>query len=77
MQIEVKFKATLELLASILMAADINKKLPDNVSKTWIREQFTNSFYINGIGVLDSKYYRVKYFRLASELNDKYSLDLL
>tara|TARA_Y100000361_G_scaffold145727_1_gene155294 strand:- start:3734 stop:3967 length:234 start_codon:yes stop_codon:yes gene_type:complete len=76
MQIEVRFKATLDLLASVLMVADVNNKLPENISKAWIRDEFTSMFYVNGIGVLESKYYKVKYFRLAEELNEKYSLDL-
>jgi len=76
MELQITFKPTLTLLASILMTEDTNNRLPMNISKTWIKSQFTNHFYIHGISILQSEYYKEKYMLMAMELNNKYTLKL-
>ena len=77
MVIDLQFKPTLNLLASVLMAHDINKKLPEHISKAWIRTELSNYFYINGISILGANPIRHRYMEMAEELNDKFNLCLV
>jgi hypothetical protein len=77
MIIELKFQPTLNLLACILMANDINNKLPDHISKTWIKTELSNYFYINGISILGANPIRHRYMDMAEDLNKKYNLCLV
>ncbi len=76
MNIQLTFKPTLKLLASILMCADQNKNLPINISKAWIDSEFKNLFWLYGAGALDINCALTRYFEQARKLNDKYQLDL-